>query len=356
MKRSIIIGTGSYIPETILRNKDFRKQEFYTNLQEKITIDSLTIAEKLKEITGIGERRYVSKHQLSSDIAYEAAKAAIKDAEIDSETIDQLIVAHNFGDVVKNTIQSDAVPSLAARVKYLLKIKNPSCTAYDVLFGCPGWIQGMIQADAFGKAGLSKTALVIGTETLSRVIDPYDRDSMIFSDGAGACILKYQEADRDQGILSNASLSHTYDEAYYLQMKSSNLPNSDLKVRYMKMDGRKVYEYALTRVPQAMKDCLDQSGQPIENVKQILIHQANEKLDFAVVERFYQLYNYKSAPKGIMPMTISELGNSSVATVPTLLDLVRKNKIKGHQLNQGDIVLFASVGAGMNINAICYRL
>lgn len=355
MKRSIIIGTGSYIPKNIQKNEDFSKHKFYTNQQEAIDSDPALIAEKLKEITGIRERRYASEDQMSSDIAYEAAKAAIEDSGIDPESIDQLILAHNFGDVIKHTIQSDAVPSIAARVKHLLGIKNPACTAYDILFGCPGWIQGLIQADAFGKAGLSKKALVIGTETLSRVLDPYDRDSMIFSDGAGACVLRYEEADRDQGILSTASLSYTYDEAQYIRMGSSNLPESDTKVRYIKMDGRKVYEFALTHVPQAMKDCLDKSGQSIDDVKQIFIHQANEKLDMGVTKRFYRLYK-QSVPEGVMPMTISELGNSSVATVPTLLDLVRKGKLKGHQLNEGDVILFASVGSGMNINAVCYRV
>jgi 3-oxoacyl-[acyl-carrier-protein] synthase-3 len=355
MKRSIIIGTGSYIPKTIQKNEDFSKHKFYTNQQEAIESDPAVIADKLKEITGIRERRYAAEDQKSSDIAFEAAKAAIEDSGIDPETIDQLILAHNFGDVIKHTIQSDAVPSLASRVKHLLKIKNPACTAYDILFGCPGWIQGVIQADAFGKAGMSKTALVIGTETLSRVLDHYDRDSMIFSDGAGACILRYEEADRDQGILATASLSHTLDEAYYIRIGASNFPDSDSKIRYIKMDGRKVYEYALTYVPQAMKDCLDKAGQSIEDVKQIFIHQANEKLDMGVVKRFYRLYN-KSVPEGVMPMTISELGNSSVATVPTLIDLVRKGKLKGHQLNEGDIILLASVGSGMNINAVCYRV
>lgn len=356
MERSIIIGTGSYIPKQIKKNEDFGKQSFYTDKKEAIDSDSVKIAQKLEEITGIRERRYVEDEQTSSDIATIAAQEAIEDAAIDKETIDQIIVAHNFGDVQKGSNQSDAVPSLAARVKHALQIKTPNCTAYDILFGCPGWIQGLIQADAFGKSGLAKTTLVIGTETLSRVLDPYDRDSMIYGDGAGACIIKYENADRNQGILACDSLSHTFDEAFYLRMAASYQPNANPKEKYLKMDGRKVYEYALSYVPQAMKSCLDKSGQSIQDVSQIFIHQANEKLDFGVIKRFYRLYDIKTIPEGILPMTIGELGNSSVATVPTLLDLVRKKKIEGHQLNQGDVILFASIGSGMNINAICYRV
>jgi 3-oxoacyl-[acyl-carrier-protein] synthase-3 len=99
---------------------------------------------------------------------------------------------------------------------------------------------------------------------------------------------------------------------------------------------------------------LDESGYNIQDIKKILIHQANEKMDEAIVERFYKLYN-QEMPKDVMPMTIHKLGNSSVATVPTLLDMILNDKVEGHQINEGDVVIFASVGAGMNINAIVYK-
>jgi len=103
-----------------------------------------------------------------------------------------------------------------------------------------------------------------------------------------------------------------------------------------------------------MKTCLDNSGINISEVKKILIHQANEKMDEAIIKRFYRLYK-TPVPEGIMPMSIHKLGNSSVATVPTLYDLIIKNKLEGHSINKGDIIIFASVGAGMHINAIVYR-
>jgi 3-oxoacyl-[acyl-carrier-protein] synthase-3 len=275
---------------------------------------------------------------------------------VDPETIDQLILAHNFGDVMKHSIQTDAVPSLASRVKHQLGIKNPNCVPYDVLFGCPGWLQGVIQADAFFKAGIAGKALVIGSETLSRVIDQYDRDSMIFSDGAGASVIEYRETgENGSGILGSSVQSHCLDEAYYINMGKSNYPGSDPRVKYIKMKGRKVYEYSIKYVPQAMKDCLDKSGVAISVLKKIFIHQANEKMDEAIVKAMYRLYG-TNPPENVMPMSIHWLGNSSVATIPTLLDLVLRDKQEGHELHPGDVILFASVGAGMNINAVTYRV
>ncbi len=355
MSRTVIIGTGSHIPKKVQKNEDFHLHKFYSPDQEIIPGDPKQITDKFQQITGIKERRYIEEDQSSSAIATLAAEKAIEDSGIDREEIDQIIFAHNFGDVVKHTIQTDILPALASRVKQNLKIYNPNCTAYDILFGCPGWIQGMIQADAFGKAGLAKTTLVIGAETLSRVLDMHDRDSMIFADGAGAVITKYEESG-ESGVLSVASVTHSVDEAYYLFLGKSNFPESDPRVRYIKMHGRKVYEYALTHVPKAMKDCLDKSGEDINDLKKIFIHQANEKLDLAVLKRFYRLYGIKNVPEGIMPMSVHELGNSSVATVPTLYDQVRKGMYEDHHIQKGDLIMFASVGAGMNINAITYRV
>jgi 3-oxoacyl-[acyl-carrier-protein] synthase III len=351
----VITGTGSYIPKNKIKNSDFSKQVFFEKDEVKIDDASETIISKFKDITGIAERRWADDTQNSSDIAALAAEEAIKNAGIDRESIDHIIVAQNFGNVTKGTIQTDMLPSLASQIKHLLKIQNPSCIPYDIVFGCPGWIQGVIQADAFIKSGLAKRCLVIGTETLSRVIDVYDRDSMIFSDGAGAVIIEGIEEDEPRGILSTAMVSHTNDEAYYLYLGKSNHPESDPKVRYMKMHGRKIYEYSLSHVPTAMKVALDKAGIPIDQLKKVLIHQANEKMDEAIVQRFYKLHGIRRDVSDVMPMNIHELGNSSVATVPTLYDMILKGKIANHKISKGDILLFASVGAGMNINAFIYK-
>ncbi len=356
MLRSVITGTGSYIPPVIQTNSNFTEHLFYSEDHLPLTTPPAEVVEKFQQITGIEERRYASDDLSTADIGFEAAKKAIEDSGVDPETIDQLIVAHNFGNVLKNTIQTDAVPSLGGSIKHKLGIANPNCVAYDVLFGCPGWLQGVIHADAFFKAGIAKKALVVGAETLSRVIDVYDRDSMIFSDGAGAAVLEFKETgEQGTGILSASVQTHSLEEVDYINMGASFFPGSDPHVRYIKMKGRKVYEYAMKHVPAAMKDCLDKSGVSIQQLKKVFIHQANEKMDEGIIKRLYKLYNIAEPPEHIMPMSIHWLGNSSVATVPTLLDLVRKGEIKNHRLEAGDVILFASVGAGMNINAVCYR-
>jgi len=350
---SVITGIGSYIPKVIIKNSDFINENFYTDKNEAIQTSNNVIIEKFKAITGIEERRYTTDSLNSSDLATIAAQKAIDDAGIDREELDYIILAQNFGDVTKRGGQSDFLPSLASRVKHNLRIKNPNCVGYDVIFGCPGWIEGLIQADTYIKAGLAKKCLVIGSETLSRVVDKYDRDSMIYSDGAGACVIEAEE-NATSGILSHVTATHTYDEAHFLFFGKSNNPEAEQNTKFIKMFGRKIYEFALNHVPLAMKSALDKSNIDVKELKKIFIHQANEKMDEAIVKRFYKLFDLEM-PEHIMPMSIKKLGNSSVATIPTLLDLVRNNKIEHQQISKGDIIMFASVGAGMNINAVIYR-
>lgn len=349
---SKIIGVGNYIPSETITNLFFDKHQFLDESGQTLKQDNTTIASKLKEITGIEERRYAQKEQVTSDLGFYAAQSAIENSGIDPETLDYIIFAHNFGDVRFGTIQSDAVPSLASRVKHLLKIENNFCTAYDVLFGCPGWIEGMIQANAFIKSGIAKRCLIIGAETLSRVVDIHDRDSMIYADGAGAAVLEI--SNDETGIKSHISGSFTLKEKDFLYFGKSYNNESCPDIKYIKMNGRKIYEFALLNVPPAMKKCLDDSGYSINQLNKIVIHQANEKMDEAIVDRFYQLYD-TPVPENIMPMVIHKLGNSSVATIPSLLTMILKGKLPEHTIEKGDVVLFASVGAGMNINAIVYR-
>lgn len=347
-----ITGSGSYIPNLNIHNTDFDKHVFLNEDGSPFAYSNDIVIDKFKGITGIEKRRYAEDHLNSSDLAYFASKNAIEDANIDPETIDYIIYAHNFGDVNNGTIQGDTLPSLATRVKNKLQIKNPKCVAYDIIFGCPGWIEGVLQANAFIVSGMAKRCLVIGAETLSRVVDAHDRDSMIYADGAGAAII--EGTTTEYGMLSYESGTYAIDEANYLFFGKSYNQDLNPDTRYIKMYGRKIYEFALSKVPAAMKSCLDKSGIEIDDVKKILIHQANEKMDEAIIQRFYKLYK-KTPPKDIMPMCIHELGNSSVATVPTLFDLLKKGKIKDHEIQKGDIIMFASVGAGMNVNAFVYR-
>lgn len=349
-----IIGVGSYIPEIIAKNEDFSNHDFFNEDGSKFQSENDVIIEKFKAITGIAERRYMKEELVTSDIATIAAQRAIDAAGIDKESLDYIIVAQNYGDVKKGDLQSDTVPSLASRVKNKLRIKNPYCVGYDILFGCPGWVEGMIQAHAFIKSGMAKRCLVIGAEALSRVVDPHDRDSMIYSDGAGATLVEATD-DNKTGVLAHKSATFAYDEANFIFFGETNNQEIKERRRYIKMYGRKIYNFALTNVPEAMKATLDESGIDISELKKVFIHQANEKMDEAIIKRFYKLYEMEP-PALIMPMSINKLGNSSVATVPTLYDLVLQGKMENHEVNKGDLIMFASVGAGMNINAILYKV
>lgn len=348
-----ITGTGSYIPTVLTKNSAFNKHEFLNDDGTPFGYENEVIIEKFKAITGIEERRYAPNDLNTSDMAFFAAEKAIADAGIDRETLDYIIFAHNFGDVSHGQSQSNTIPSLGSKVKHLLKIKNPKCVAYDILFGCPGWLEGVIQANAFIKSGIAKKCLVIGAETLSRVVDDYDRDSMIYSDGAGATII--EASDLNGEILGHASATYAFEEANFLYFGKSYSTKDSTGNSYIKMHGRKIYEFAVTNVPKAMADCLDDSGLKITDVKKIFIHQANEKMDEAIVKRFYKSYGMVM-PEGVMPMNIKENGNSSVATIPTLFDMVKNGKLAPHSITKGDVVIFASVGAGMNINAMVYKM
>ncbi len=354
---TVIVATGSCIPGRRVVNEDFLAHRLFEDYGKPFDpAGNAKIIERFQEITGISERRYADDGYVTSDIATEAARSALENGAIDPETLDYLVVAHNFGDVSAGNPRSDFVPTLAARVKRALGIANPSCVAYDLPFGCPGWLQAVIQVNYFLKSGDAKRALVIGAETLSRVSDPHDRNSMIYSDGAGAAVLEARSAPEPVGILAHAARSDALEHARLMWMGSSFDPAyADGRRLFLKMNGRQLYEYALTTMPQVVRQSLDRAGVPLADVDKVLIHQANSKMDEAILKRIFKLCHVDEIPEGIMPMTIARLGNSSVATIPTLLDLIRRGALEGHRLDPGDIVVFASVGAGMNINSVVYR-
>lgn len=352
---SRITGTGSYIPCNGIPNEHFLNHTFYDLKGNRIESTNQEVINKFKAITGIDERRYVADHMMTSDIAHLAAENALHSSGTDPESLDYIIVAHNFGDVLPGSNRTDMMPTIAARVKYKLGIENPRTVAYDLPFGCPGWLQGMIMGDYYIKSGDAKRIMVIGAETLSRVIDPHDRDSMIYADGAGATILESVEHEDPVGILAHGSRSDTKYHSRIMWMGKSNNPDYSGNDLFVKMNGHRVYEYAISHVPVLVKEVIDKAGIDPILIKKILIHQANEKLDQEIINRLFKIFAIEP-PQDIMPMTIGFHGNNSVATVPILIDLLWKKKLNGHQLNPGEYAVFASVGAGMNINAIVYRM
>lgn len=351
-----IIGTGSYLPPVKINNTHFLDFQFYdSSKKEVINKTNEEIIRKFNEITNIEERRYVGKNQVTSDIAVLAIRNACETAGITPESLGFIIIGHNFGDICEGNVRSDILPSLANKVKMKMKIKNPACICHDVISGCPGWTQGMIIADAYIKSGFRKRGVVVGADVLSRISDPHDRDSMIYADGAGATLVEAVESDEPVGVLSYSARSDSVTYADLLTLGDSNNPDLQGDELWLKMAGHKLYIYAIKNVPGVVKESLDMAGIDLKDVKKIFIHQANEKMDEAILSGVFKLYGEKEIPEGVMPMSIRKLGNSSSATVPTLLDLVLKGKMEGQEINSGDYVVLCSVGAGMNINSIVYK-
>ncbi len=352
---SVIVGTGSCVPDRRVLNSDFLDKTFFDASGEKLKKSNQETIDKLSEITGIRERRHVTDDLVASDIAALAAADALESSGIDRESLDYIIVGHNFGDVRAGNVRSDFTPSLASRVKHKLKIANPGTVCYDLAFGCPGWLQGVIQANYYLKSGDCKRAMVIGAETISRVSDPSDRDSLIYADGAGATILEAVASESPIGILAHAARTDAIEHAYMLWMGRSYDPAHAGDELFLKMDGHKLYEYALKTVPLVAKESVEKAGLGIADIRKVLIHQANGKMDEAILKRLFKICGGEYKPE-VMPMIISWLGNSSVATVPTLLDLLLKGRLPDHALVSGDPIVLTSVGAGMNINAVVYRM
>lgn len=353
---TVITGSGSYLPTQKIRNEDFLQHSFYDAEGNQLNKSNEEIIRRFSDITGIVERRYVTDDLVTSDIAFLAAADALQSTGIDGESLDYIIVAHNFGDIRAGNRRSEFVPALASRVKHRLGIKNPRTICYDLPFGCAGWLQGVIQADFFIQSGASKRIMVIGAETLSRIIDPHDRDGMIYADGAGAIIVEACKTDKPIGILSHCSHTYTEEQVYALRMGQSNkpcYPGGDL---FLKMQGRSLYEHALKKVPLVIKQSLDQACRSITDIDKILIHQANAKMVTAILKRLFEEYGLHTVPKKIMPLTVGWLGNSSVATIPTLYDLISKGKLEDQQMKKGSTIIFASVGAGININSMVYQV
>ncbi|MDO5656692.1 MAG: ketoacyl-ACP synthase III [Flavobacteriaceae bacterium] len=354
MVNAVITGSGHFLPPNVVRNDYFLDYEFYDEQGNRIDKSNEEIIAKLKEITEIEERRYANPEMRNSEMAAIAAERAIENAGIDKETLDYVMVATNYGDIDPVTQKVDIMPSISARVKHILKIKNNQCKPYDMTFGCPGWIEALILASQLIEAGIAQRILVAGADMVSRAMDPHDRTAMIFADGAGAVVLEAREGSAKTGIINHITIADNLDELDFLVNGPSLNKDFDGAHSSVSMKGRKVYEYALRKVPAAIKRLIEQSGIDIDDVQKVLLHQANAKMDHAMIMRLFKLFG-KEAPKDIDPMTIQKFGNSSVATVPTMFDLIQKGQLGHHKFDPGSYTVFASVGAGMSINAVLYK-
>ena len=351
----VITGTGSAMPRQIIKNEYFSKNVFYTKDGTQNPKSGIEVIKKLEEISGIKERRFIGEEEQSVDILFDASKKALENSGIDKNELDAIIVAHNSGNMLPNKDGVfHTVPNLAAVLKNELQITNHQCIAYDILFGCPGWLQGVIQANRLIASGEAKHVLVAGLEVASRLLDPHDLDSLLMADGCGATIVSFN-SDHNKGIISHASFSHTENDLHNITMGSS-LNKEAIGDCFFKMNGKKVYKYATTWLPQVIKQAMDKVNINPKDVDYFFFHQANGKMLKVIASNLMKLYHIddeNDASK--IPMSIEFLGNTSVATIPTLFDLVNKNKMEGFKLEKNQTYVFASVGAGMHCNSVVYK-
>ena len=203
-------------------------------------------------------------------------------------------------------------------------------------------------------SGEAKHVLVAGLEVASRLLDPHDLDSLLMADGCGATIVSFN-SDQNKGIISHASFSHTENDLHNITMGNS-LNKEAIGDCFFKMNGKKVYKFATTWLPQVIKQAMDKVNINPKDVDYFFFHQANGKMLKVIASNLMKLYdiddeNYASK----IPMSIEFLGNTSVATIPTLFDLVNKNKMEGFKLEKNQTYVFASVGAGMHCNSVVYK-
>lgn len=370
MPNSIITATGRCIPEVIVDNADFADHLFYTKQKAPEAKPTSAIIRKFVERSGIGSRRYAAPGQVASDLGAIALRHALDTSGTDIHSIDLVIGASNYGDITADRHFCDLVPNLSTRILHKAGydgVRGGSVMARDVVGACPGWLDALMLADMEIQGGTARRVAVVGAETLSRVCDPHDKDSMLFADGAGAAIVEAIAGGRQEGILGWDRELITYfdpkgsdvtDPSQYITMGPSHNPNHDQSRPYLHMIGPNVSQLAIRHVPRLIRRVLEQADVGLEDVAKFLLHQANKTLDqdmaraAGVAER--DLIER-------VPITLDYLGNASLATIPIMLDLIlRKELVNGgryrHSLKPLDHVVFASVGAGMIVNALLYRM
>ncbi|MCW8910100.1 MAG: ketoacyl-ACP synthase III [Gammaproteobacteria bacterium] len=307
-----ITGTGSYLPEKILTNADMEK-----------IVD--TTDQWIRERTGIEQRHIAADGEFTSDLATAAAKNAMEMAGKTANDIDLIIVA--------TTTPDQIFPSTACLVQQKLDIHG--CTAFDVQAVCTGFVYALGIADNFIKAGTSKCALVIGAETLSRILDWNDRTTcVLFGDGAGAAIV---EASDEPGILS----SHLHADGSYADLLNvpygvSNMPEKMLaNEAYVTMKGNEVFKMAVNTLGRIVDETLDANQMSKSDIDWLVPHQANIRIINATAKKLSMSTDH-------VVVTVQNQGNTSAASVPLALDTaVRDGRIK-----KGETVMLEAFGGG----------
>ena len=324
MPKAKITAVGCYTPPNLLTNDDLSKM-----------VD--TNDQWILERTGIRQRHIAPPEMATSDMAVEAAKVALENAGAKPEEIDCILLC---------TVTPDTMfPSTACLVQHRL-----GCTrawGYDLIAACSGFVYGLTTAAHFVAAGTHKKVLVIGADTMSRIIDYTDRTTcVLFGDGAGAMVV--EATDDDTGFIG---FKNEIDGSggHYLHMPAggSRMPPShetvDKRLHYVKQEGQQVFKYAVRRMSEIAVSLLEQHGLTTEDIRWMIPHQANKRIITAVSERL--------GLQERVIVNIAEYGNTTAATIP----LAARDALESGQLKRGDLVLFAAVGAGYTVGTNLWR-
>jgi len=320
--RTVVTGVGSYLPSRVVTNEDISK-----------IVD--TTDEWIVERTGIHSRHIAAEGELTSHLALAAARNAIADAGIDVQEIDTIILA--------TTTPDNTFPATATTVQAELGLYHGA--AFDIQAVCSGFVYAMTIADTFIKTGQSKTALVIGAETFSRLLDWTDRTTcVLFGDGAGAAIVTGEQGagtNADRGILT----AHLHSDGRYKEkLYVDGGPSSTQSTGHVRMEGREVFRHAVVNIAEAIKESLEATGLTAEDIDWFVPHQANKRILDGTAKRI-------GLPPEKVVMTVGEQGNTSAASVPLALDTA----VKDGRIKRGDLVLLEAMGGGFTWGSLLFR-
>ncbi len=310
--RTRIIGTGSCMPEMVVTNDDLSK-----------IMD--TSDEWISSRTGIRERR-LAREETTASMSVTAAKRALENAGITAQEIDLIIVGTITGDYV--------TPSTACEVQAALGADK--AVAFDINAACSGFMFALHVADAYIKTGVYKTALILGAETLSKIMDWNDRSTcVLFGDGAGAAVVRSDET----GLLAyDQGSDGARGTVLTCRSRENNNPfvKNPTEPSYTHMDGQEVYKFAVTTVPASIKKVVGEAGLTIEDIDCFALHQANIRIIQSVAKRL-------KAPEEKFPTSLDHCGNVSAASVPILLDEINRKGI----LKPGMKIVLSGFGGGL---------
>lgn len=327
MFKTKIAGIGSFLPEKILSNQDLEKMVDTSN-------------EWILQRTGIEKRHIVSEGECTSDLIVKASQRALKDANLKAEDLDLILVGTVSGDF--------RMPATACIVQAKLGARN--IMAFDLSAACSGFLYGLIVADQFVRTGHYKNVLVVGAESLSRMMDYEDRDTCIlFGDGAGAFIVSQAGADEKNVILTgHAHAEGSHAELLWVEGGGTKFPFSqhvlDNKVHFMKMKGKEIFKNATRTMAACCKEALDATNTKPEQIDWIVPHQANLRITEAVAGQF-------DFPMDRVISTVQQTGNTSAASIPVAFDIA----VKDGRIKRGQLILLTAFGAGLTSGSVLLR-